>query len=41
VHDLTGGRIHLKKGGVAAVRLDGTRGELIVLMRPRELDRIG
>ncbi|MEY2534063.1 MAG: phosphohistidine phosphatase [bacterium] len=41
VHDLTGGRIDLKKGGVAAVRLDGTRGELIVLMRPRELDRIG
>jgi phosphohistidine phosphatase len=41
VHDLTGGRIDLKKGGVAAVRHDGTRGELIVLMRPRELDRIG
>ncbi|MEA2228281.1 MAG: phosphohistidine phosphatase [Solirubrobacteraceae bacterium] len=41
VHDLAGGRIDMKKGGVAAVRLDGTRGELIVLMRPRELDRIG
>jgi phosphohistidine phosphatase len=40
VHDLAGGRIDLKKGGVAAVRLDGTRGELIVLVRPRELDRI-
>jgi phosphohistidine phosphatase len=40
VHDLTGGRIDLKKGGVAAVRLDGTRGELIVVLRPREIDRI-
>jgi phosphohistidine phosphatase len=41
VHDLTGGRIDLKKGGLAAVRLDGaTSGELIVLLRPRELDRI-
>ena len=40
VHDLTGGRIDLKKGGIAAVRLDGTRGELIVLLRPRELERI-
>lgn len=41
VHDLTGARIDLKKGGIAAVRLDGTRGELIVLLRPRELERIG
>jgi phosphohistidine phosphatase len=41
VHDLTGGSIDLKKGGIAAVRLDGTRGELVVLLRPRELDRIG
>ena len=40
VHDLTGARIDLKKGGVAAVRLDGTRGELVALLRPRELDRI-
>ena len=40
VHDLTGGRVDLKKGGVAAVRLDGTRGELIVLLRPRELELI-
>jgi len=41
VHDLTGGRVEMKKGGVAGVRLHGRRGELIVLMRPRELDRIG
>jgi phosphohistidine phosphatase len=40
VADLTGGTIDLKKGGVAAVRRHGRRGELIVLMRPRELDRI-
>jgi phosphohistidine phosphatase len=40
VHDLTGGRIDMKKGGIAAVRLDGSRGELIVLLRPRETDRI-
>ena len=41
VHDLTGGRIDMKKGGVAGVRLDGSRGELIALLRPRELERIG
>ena len=40
VHDLTGARIALKKGGLAAVRLQGSRGELSVLLRPRELDRI-
>jgi phosphohistidine phosphatase len=40
VYDLTGGRVDLKKGGVAAIRLDGTRGELIALLRPRETDRI-
>jgi phosphohistidine phosphatase len=40
VYDLTGGSIDMKKGGMAGVRLDGTRGELIVLVRPRELFRI-
>ncbi|HWX51793.1 MAG TPA: hypothetical protein VNY34_00790, partial [Solirubrobacteraceae bacterium] len=35
--ELTGGRLDLKKGGVAAVRLEGAGGELLVLMRPREL----
>jgi len=40
VHDLTGARIDLKKGGVAAVRAAGTTGELLVLLRPRELRRI-
>ena len=37
VFDLTGARIDMKKGGIAGVRLDGARGELIVLLRPREL----
>jgi phosphohistidine phosphatase len=41
VHDITGARIDMKKGGIAAIRLDGTRGELIALLRPREIDRIG
>jgi phosphohistidine phosphatase len=40
VYDLTGGRIDMKKGGIAGVRMDGTRGELVVLLRPREIDRI-
>ncbi len=40
VHDLTGARIDLKKGGVAAVRVEGTRAELVALLRPRELTRI-
>jgi phosphohistidine phosphatase len=40
VHDLTGARVDFKKGGIAGVRLDGSRGELVVLLRPREIDRI-
>jgi phosphohistidine phosphatase len=40
VHDLTGGRIALKKGGVAGIAIDGSRGELVALLRPRELYRI-
>ena len=34
---LTGARVDLKKGGLAVVRLEGVGGELVVLMRPREL----
>ncbi len=37
VHDFTGARVDFKKGGVAAFRASG---ELIVLMRPRELEAI-
>jgi phosphohistidine phosphatase len=41
VYDLTGGRIDFKKGAVAAVRVgSGQRGELIVLLRPRELESL-
>jgi phosphohistidine phosphatase len=41
VHDITGGGIALKKGGVAGLKVTGASGELLVLLRPRELDRIG
>jgi len=37
VAELTGSSVDLKKGGLAAVRLDGASGELAILMRPREL----
>ena len=37
VYDLTGARVDFKKGGVAGVR----GRELLALLRPRELERIG
>jgi phosphohistidine phosphatase len=37
---LGGGRLDLKKGGLAVLRLDGPSGELAVLMRPRELSLV-
>lgn len=40
VHDLTGGRIDFKKGGVAAVRVERGSGELLALLRPRELESL-
>ena len=40
VHDLTGGRVDFKKGGVAAVRLQTGGDELLVLLRPRELESL-
>jgi phosphohistidine phosphatase len=39
VHDLTGARIEFKKGGVAAVRM-GSAPELLVLLRPREIETL-
>jgi phosphohistidine phosphatase len=36
VHSLTGAQVRMKKGGLAGIE----RGELIVLMRPRELKAI-
>ena len=40
VHDLTGGRIDFKKGGVAAVRTVRAAGELLALLRPKELESL-
>jgi len=40
VHDLTGASVDFKKGGVAAVRIDGARAELLALLRPRELESL-
>ena len=40
VADLTGARIDFKKGAVAAAKVQGTRGELLVLLRPRELESL-
>jgi len=40
VHDLTGGRIDFKKGGVAAVEVGRGSGQLLVLLRPRELESL-
>jgi phosphohistidine phosphatase len=37
VHDLTGGQVDVKKGGVAGIRLGRGRGELLTLLRPAEL----
>jgi phosphohistidine phosphatase len=37
VHSLTGAQVRMKKGGLAGIE----KGELIVLMRPKELKRIG
>jgi phosphohistidine phosphatase len=37
VAELTGARVDLKKGGIAVVRLEGAGGELLALLRPREL----
>jgi phosphohistidine phosphatase len=35
--ELTGARADVKKGGLAVLRLEGAGGELVLLMRPREL----
>jgi len=37
VHDLTGARVDFKKGGIAALRYDRGRSELISLLRPVDL----
>jgi len=40
VHDFTGGRVDFKKGGIAAVTVERGSGELLVLLRPRELESL-
>jgi phosphohistidine phosphatase len=40
VHDLTGGRVDFKKGGVAAVSVERGGGELLLLLRPGELESL-
>jgi phosphohistidine phosphatase len=40
VRELSGGWIVLKKGGVAAVRVDTGEGQLLTLLRPRELEQM-
>jgi phosphohistidine phosphatase len=40
VHDLTGARVDFKKGGIAAVHVERSGGELLVLLRPRELESL-
>jgi phosphohistidine phosphatase len=37
---VTGGRVDFKKGGVAVLSVDRVGGELLVLLRPRELEAI-
>jgi phosphohistidine phosphatase SixA len=37
VGELTGARADVKKGGLAVVRLESAGGELVALLRPREL----
>lgn len=40
LHDLTGARAELRKGGLAGVRIEGGGGRLVALLQPRELARI-
>jgi phosphohistidine phosphatase len=40
VHDMTGGQVDFKKGGVAVVRAIRTGGEPLALLRPRELESL-
>src|SRR5579875_2390022 len=37
IAQITGARVDVKKGGLAVLRLEGASGELVLLMRPREL----
>lgn len=41
IGDLTGAHVRLKKGAVAGMRCHGGRAELLTLLQPRQLERIG
>ncbi len=40
VHDFTGARVDFKKGGVAAIHAKRGAGQLLVVLRPKELEAI-
>jgi phosphohistidine phosphatase len=40
VHDLTGARVDIKKGGIAALKVARGSGEMLLLLRPRELEAL-
>jgi phosphohistidine phosphatase len=40
VYDFTGARVDFKKGGIAAIRASRSSGQLLALMRPRELEAL-
>ena len=40
MHDFTGARVDFKKGGVAVVEAERAGGELLLLLRPRELESL-
>jgi phosphohistidine phosphatase len=41
VHSLTGARVVMKKSGLAQIVLGAGRGELVLLLRPREIELLG
>jgi phosphohistidine phosphatase len=41
VYDFTGARVDFKKGGLVAIRAQRSRGELLMLARPKELEALG
>jgi phosphohistidine phosphatase len=41
VFEMSGGRVKMKKGGLAALRVGRGSGEVLVLLRPAEIKRIG
>jgi phosphohistidine phosphatase len=40
VRDLSGARVDIKKGGIAALRVESGGAELIALLRPREIELV-